>query len=204
MIHARAPRSLLLAVLLALALPVSALAQADRWEIDPEHFAVGFLVDHAGFAKVLGMFLEAEGEFTFDPQTRELREGYFVVQTDSVFTNHEERDDHLRSDDFLNVAEYPEMRFTATQYEPTGDDTGRLTGDLELLGETRPVTLDVTINKVGRYPFPLGGMFGRPYVLGASMRGSFDRSDFGMTYGLTRDIVGDEVELIIEFEAQRQ
>lgn len=204
MIHARAPRSLFLAGLLALALPVSALAQPDRWEIDPEHFAVGFLVDHAGYAKVLGMFLEAEGEFTFDPQTRELREGYFVVQTDSVFTNHEERDDHLRSDDFLNVAEYPEMRFTATQYEPTGDDTGRLTGDLELLGETRPVTLDVTINKVGRYPFPLGGMFGRPYVLGASMRGSFDRSEFGMTYGLTRDIVGDEVELIIEFEAQRQ
>ena len=199
-------RRLLLGGLLAtaFALPAQALADADHWVIDPDHFAVGFMVDHAGYAKVLGMFLEAEGEFTFDPDSGELEGGYFVVQTDSVFTNHEERDDHLRSDDFLNVEDYPEMRFTATRYQPTGENTGRLSGGLELLGETRTIHLDVTINKVGRYPFPLGGLFGRPYVLGASMRGSFNRSDFGMTYGLTRDIVGDEVELIIEFEAQRQ
>ncbi len=195
---------LALAGLLVAATPGPLLAEADRWVIDPEHFAVGFLVDHAGYARVLGMFLEAEGEFIFDPDRRHLEGGHFVVDTASVFTNHDERDNHLRSDDFLNVEEYPQMRFTATGYQPTGGNTGRLSGNLELLGETRPLRLDVTINKVGRYPFPLGGLFGRPYVLGASMRGHFDRSDFGMTYGLTRDIVGDKVELIIEFEAQRQ
>ncbi|WP_028491766.1 YceI family protein [Thioalkalivibrio sp. ALE19] len=198
-------RTLAATALLSLAsvLPGTSLAM-DEWEIDTEHFAVGFLVDHAEFARVLGMFLEAEGSFMFDPDTGELGEGHFVVQTDSVFTNHQERDDHLRSDDFLDVENHPEMRFTATDYEPTGESSGQLTGDLELLGETRPITLDVTINKVGRYPFPLGGIFSRPYVLGASMRGEFQRSDFGMDYGLIRNIVGDTVELIIEFEAQRQ
>lgn len=194
-----------LALLLLLLAPGPATSNVDHWVIDPEHFAVAFLVDHAGYAATLGLFLEAEGEFRFDPEDYRLESGSFVVQTGSVFTNHDERDEHLRSEDFLDVARHPEMRFEATSWERTGDEVGRLHGQLELLGERRPLVLETRINKVERYPMPLGGIFGRPYVLGASMRGAFNRSDFGMTYGLRpREFVGDRVELIIEFEAQRQ
>lgn len=96
------------------------------------------------------------------------------------------------------------MVFRPQRWEPTNDGEGRLTGSLELLGQTRPVTLEARINKIGRYPLPLGGLFSRPQVLGASLRGTIRRSEWGMTYGLSRGLVGDEIELILEFEARRQ
>jgi polyisoprenoid-binding protein YceI len=202
-IHSRPGRALFLALLLVL-LPGLARSDMARWVIDEEHFAVGFLVDHIGYARVLGMFLRAEGHFLYDPGTREMGGGEWVIHTDSVFTNHGKRDEHLRGSDFLNVERYPRIVFLPQRWEPAGDGRGRLTGTLELLGQARPVTLDVRINKVARYPFPLGGLFSRPEVLGASVRGTIRRSEWGMTYGLSRDLVGDEIDLIIEFEARRQ
>ncbi len=189
---------------LLLALPHWAHADMDRWVIDEEHFAVGFLVDHIGFARVLGMFLRAEGHFLYDPETMVIGGGEWVIHTDSVFTNHQKRDEHLRGSDFLDVERYPRMVFRPQRWEPTNDGEGRLTGSLELLGQTRPVTLEARINKIGRYPLPLGGLFSRPQVLGASLRGTIRRSEWGMTYGLSRGLVGDEIELILEFEARRQ
>ena len=191
-----------LLVMLALAGPVR--AEMPRWIIDESHFAVGFLVDHIGFARVLGMFLRAEGDFLFDPQTMEIGSGRFVIHADSVFTNDEARDRHLRGSDFLNVNSHPVIVFTPARLDVGGDGKGRLTGELELLGQKRPVTLDLSVNKVDRYPFPLGGLLSRTQVLGASMRGTIRRSDWGMTYGLDRGLVGDEIELILEFEARRR
>ena len=198
--HARA--GLVLALLLAL--PGAVQADMDHWEIDQEHFAVGFLVDHSGFARVLGMFLRAEGHFFHNPETMEIGGGEWIIHTDSVFTNHAERDEHLRGADFLDVERYPRMVFVPQIWEATGDGEGRLHGTLELLGQIRPVTLDARINRIGRYPFPLGGLFSRPQVLGASIRGTINRSEWGMTYGLSRGLVGDEIDLILEFEAQRR
>jgi polyisoprenoid-binding protein YceI len=185
-----------------------AVAQADlrRWDLDPTHFSVAFLVDHARYARVIGMFLRAEGHLLFDPDTRTLGAGEFIIHTDSVFTNHEGRDQHLRGRDFLHVERYPTMIFRSrsVEWSDAAAGTGRLHGDLELLGVTRPVTLDLQLNQVARYPFPLGGVFSRPYVLGASLRGTIRRSEWGMRYGLLMDLVGDEIELLLEFEAQRQ
>jgi polyisoprenoid-binding protein YceI len=189
---------------LLLVLPGLARSDLARWVIDDEHFAVAFLVDHIGYARVLGMFLRAEGHFLFDPETMEMGGGEWIIHTNSVFTNHEKRDEHLRGSDFLNVEQFPRMVFVPQRFEPAGDGWGQLAGTLELLGRTRPVTLEVRINKVARYPFPLGGLFSRPEVLGASVRGTIRRSEWGMTYGLSRDLVGDAIELIIEFEARRR
>lgn len=196
--------SAMLIFLLSMALPPLAHAEMERWVIDEEHFAVGFLVDHIGFARVLGMFLRAEGHFLYNPETMEIGGGEWVIHTDSVFSNHDKRDEHLRGSDFLDVERYPRMVFRPQSWTPTADGAGRLTGSLELLGQTRPVTLDARINKIGRYPLPLGGLFSRPEVLGASLRGTIRRSEWGMTYGVSRGLVGDEIELILEFEAQRQ
>ena len=187
--------------MLILAMAVPANAEPAEFRIDEEHFSIGFLVEHIGYADTLGQFLEAEGSFVYDEAANELHEGRVVIRADSVFTNHERRDKHLRGDDFLGADNHETIRFVATEWQPGEDHPrrGTLKGDLTLLGETQPVSLDVTLNKSAEYPFGHGG-----YTLGISARTTIDRSEWGMTYGVERDLVGDEVELIFELEAIRQ
>jgi polyisoprenoid-binding protein YceI len=179
--------------------PTPSSAAPARYVIDPEHLSVGFLVDHIGYAKVLGMFRKAEGSFTFDEEAGRLSDLRVEVTTESVFTNDKKRDEHLRSPDFLNSGEFPKMTFTAREARRTGDRTFEIAGELTLLGKAAPLTLTATWNKSGNYPFG-----GNPYVTGVSARGSFTRSAYGMTYAVANGWVGDAVELIIELEARRQ
>lgn len=199
MISARRVQLAALGFLVAAAGQSTVHAESAKYEIDPEHFSVGFLVDHVGYAKTLGMFLKAEGSFTFDEDTLALSDVRIVVDTDSVFTNHERRDKHLRSADFLNSREFPEMVFEGRSSEQIGPRTGTLTGDLTLLGQAKPLTLDIVWNKSGVYPFG----HKKPTV-GISARGSFKRSSYDMNYAVANGWVGDDIELIIEFEAIRQ
>jgi polyisoprenoid-binding protein YceI len=90
------------------------------------------------------------------------------------------------------------MTFTADDAQRTGERTFAITGDLALLGETRPLTLEATLNK--RAPYPIGD---RAEVMGVSARGTLKRSEFGMTYGVADKLVGDDVEIVIEFEARQ-
>ena len=174
-------------------------AEPAEYQLDPEHLNIGFLVTHIGFAKTSGIFREAEGSFLFDEENLKLSDIKVTVETDSVFTNHKKRDKHLRSSDFLDADEYPEMTFVGTGSEKTGPRSGKVTGDLTVRGQTHPLTLDVTWNKSGFYPFGH-----KDYVIGISARGKLKRSQYGMTYVVENGWVGDEVELIIEFEARRQ
>lgn len=187
------------ASLLLMLMTATAAAEPQEFVIDPEHFSIGFLTEHVGYNDVLGMFLEGSGRFVYDEENRDLTSGKIVIESASVFTNHEERDEHLRKDDFLDAAEHSEIVFEVTGFETTSENTGKVTGDLTMLGETHPVTLDVTLNKTGVYPFGH-----EEYVLGASARTTLERSKWGMTYGVEEDLVGDEVDLILEFEAIRQ
>jgi polyisoprenoid-binding protein YceI len=195
---ARAASLSLAALLVASAAAAGTAAAAERYLIDPEHRHVAFQVGHMNFYKVLGLFREVEGSFAYDEATRELSDLRVVVRTASVFTDHQRRDDHLRSPDFLNAAEFPEMVFEATSATPLGDDRGTIEGELTLLGTTRPLTLDVTLNKAG-----VDQITGA-YTLGISATGSLKRSDFGMTYALQDDLVGDQVDLMLGFQAIRQ
>ena len=174
-------------------------AEPAEYRIDPEHVAVAFLVGHAGYAKVLGQFLEVEGSYTFDEETGALSDIEVVVNTASVFSNHDDRDDHLRSRDFLNSRRNSEMTFTADTGARTSERTFEVAGQLELLGVTRPLTLQATWNKSEDYPFGRSA-----YVMGVSARGAILRSEFGMNYALDGDLVADDVEIVIEFEARRQ
>ena len=97
------------------------------------------------------------------------------------------------------MEKYPEITFRGTSAEQTGARTGKVIGDLTIRGVTKPVTLDVVLNKSGQYPF--GDMH---YATGISARTKIKRSDFGMTYAVESGLVGDEVEIILEFEAIRQ
>jgi polyisoprenoid-binding protein YceI len=184
---------------LGLAGAAGARAEPADYTLDPEHVTVGFLVAHIGYAKVLGQFLEVQGAYRFDEATGELSNVSVVVDTGSVFTNHDERDDHLRSDEFLDARAHPQMRFTADAARRTGDRAFEIDGRLELLGESQPLTLTATWNKSEEYPFG-----GAPYVMGVSARGTFRRSAYGMDYAVDNGWVGNEVEIIVEFEARRQ
>jgi len=179
-------------------------AEPARYEIDPDHLSIGFLVDHIGYGKVLGMFRKAGGSYSFDESSAAMSDLEVVIETGSVFTNHRKRDEHLRSADFLNSSEFPKMVFRAGKAERTGDRTYRIGGTLELMGKSNPVTLQATWNKSAEYPFASGVLGGKPYVMGVSARGSFRRGAYGMSYALDNGWVGDEIELIIEFEARRQ
>ncbi len=174
-------------------------AEQRVYEIDPQHLTLGFLVQHVGFAKVFGRFPDAEGRFTFDERAGEISDVRVVVKTASVDTTVEARDRHLKSADFLNVEKFPEMLFESTGPTKLVGRSTELRGNLTLVGITRPLSLSVVWNKSATSPLP-----GKPYVAGMSARGSFRRSDFGMSYGVADGLVGDEVELLIELEAHRK
>lgn len=186
------------ALMLAL-VSASAAAEPKTYKLDPDHTTVAFLVDHLGFSRILGHFIRVEGGFTYDEAAQHLSNLRVTVHTDSVYSAHKARDEHVRNSDFLNTKSYPEMVFTADGGTPEGPDKGTVTGQLTLLGQTHPLTLDVVLNKSEVYPFGH-----RKHTLGLSVRGTVQRSQYGMTYGIAAGMVGDKVDIIIETEAIRQ
>ena len=186
--------------ILLILLPLTVWASEEEYIIDKSHFSIGFLVEHVGYAKTLGMFRDIDGSYIHDVKNKKINDINIVINTDSVFTNDEKRDEHLKSPDFLHVDKYPEMIFKATDIKINNDET-IINGNLTLLGITRPLVLTGKINKIGKYPF--GGII-KPYVMGISAKGIIKRSDHAMMYAIKDNLVGDEIELIIEFEARRQ
>ncbi|MEL7258621.1 MAG: YceI family protein [Pseudomonadota bacterium] len=175
-------------------------AQADmaRYELDPTHTFVYFKVDHIGYAKTLGVFTEVSGGFMYDADSQELGDVDVSINAASVNTFHEARDEHVRNKDFLNVSEHPQITFVASSGSAESENNGTVTGDLTVLGQTRPVMLSVTLNKAGAYPFGH-----KRDVLGLSMQTSIKRSDFGMMYAVENGLVGDTVDINIETEAMK-
>jgi polyisoprenoid-binding protein YceI len=188
---------ILFATLLLVASSGRAAGEPVRYELDAEHTTVAFLVEHIGYAKTLGQFRGASGDFTFDAESGALSGMRIVVATATVDTHHEARDQHLKSADFLDSGRHPTMTFTASGAEPSGERTFAVAGELTLLGRTQPLILNATLNKIA--PYPIGD---RAEVIGVSARGLLKRSEFGMTYGVADGLVGDEVEIIIEIEAR--
>ncbi|MCR9177324.1 MAG: YceI family protein [Alphaproteobacteria bacterium] len=169
-------------------------AHADpvAYETDPSHTDILFLVSHFGYSNSFGSFGDFDIDLAFDQETPENSTLSVVVRPVSVDTTVPKLDEHLRSPDFFGVEAHPEATFVSTGIEITGEKTGIVTGDLTLLGVTKPVTLDVTFNKAAPHPINK-----RPAV-GFSATGTITRTDFGMdTYA---PAVGDEVKLIIEYE----
>jgi len=181
----------------ALSLPNVAHAEPVTWEIDPDHAVVAFTIMHAGYARVLGRFSDIEGRFVYDPETQQLSDVRATIGAQSVDTDHEKRDDHVRSPDFLDAAAHPQITFVGTGSTPETETTGTVTGELTVRGVTRPVTLDVTLNKRAEYPCCHG-----KETLGISADAEILRSDFGSTYALP-EFVGDAVTIMLEFEAIR-
>lgn len=172
-------------------------AAAETFVIDQTHSNIVFMVNHLGYSNMIGQFQDFAGEFTFDPDKPERASVQMTIQADSVDTDHAKRDEHLTGPDFLNAKEFPTITFESTEVTVTGDNVGKLTGELTLLGETRPVTLDVTFNKMAPHPLP---QYEKILTAGFSARGTIKRTEWGVdTYA---PMIGDEMKLFIEIEGQ--
>jgi polyisoprenoid-binding protein YceI len=189
----------------ALALPLAATAQVEKYNIDQYHTVPYFDIDHLGFATMRGRFDRATGSFTID---RGAKSGTLevVIQTATVSTGDTERgerprtrDEHLKNADFFNTAEFPTMTFKSTKVNFKGDDVASVDGNLTLLGVTKPMTLQVVRWKCG----PDMRTKGARYQCGGNATATFKRSDFGMKFGLPV-AVGDEVSLWMSFYGFRQ
>ncbi len=178
------------ATLMAVGVMAGPEAKAAEYDIDPVHSAVLFKVLHFNAGYVWGRFNAFEGAFS----TAEDGAMEMTIQTGSIDTNHNGRDAHLRSDDFFDAENYPEMSFTATGITPT-EDGFSVEGEFTLLGETQPITLDVT--KVGEGEDPQGN-----YRYGFEAEGTLDRTDFGMDFMVGP--IGADIHLIIAVEGVRQ
>ncbi len=188
----------LMTTALVASLTTAAHADMATYELDPEHTTVFFLIDHIGYAKTLGLFTTVTGNFMYDADTRELGEVNVSIDAASVESFNEARDNHVRKSDFLDTAKHPTITFTATGGTAASDTSGTVTGDLAILGQSLPVTLNVELNKAAPYPFGH-----KREVLGLSMTTSIQRSDFGMAYGVANGLVGDTVSIQIETEAMK-
>jgi polyisoprenoid-binding protein YceI len=189
----------------ALMLPFAAAAQVENYVIDPFHTVPYFETDHLGFATMRGRFDKTTGKFSID---RAAKSGTLevVIQTASVNTGDSERDgrartrdEHLRTADFFNTAEFPTMTYRSTAVKFAGDNPDVVEGNLTLLGVTRPVALKLVRWKCG----PDMRTQGKRYQCGGNATGSFKRSDFGMKFGLPAAI-GDEVTLWMSLYGFRQ
>lgn len=194
----------LLAALSAVALPLTAAAQAENYVIDQFHTHPHFEIDHLGFATLRGMFSKTTGKFSID---RAAKTGSLevTIPTATVHTGDIERegrprtrDEHLRQADFFNSAEFPNMTFKSTTVRFAGENPEQIDGNLTLLGVTKPVSLKIERWRCGPDPRTQG----KRYQCGGNATGAFKRSDFGMKFGIPS--VGDEVKLWISFYGFRQ
>jgi len=187
--------ALLLAGLLVTPSPTLAESEATghTYKIDPAHAGFYFRIEHMGLSHTMGRFNTFSGDFTLDgaESTFEL-----TIETDSIDTGWKKRDDHLRSPDFFNVKQFPEITFTSTEVQREGD-VYEVTGELTMLGTTRTVTVPLT--KLGEGEDPWGNQ-----RVGFDSTLTIERSDFGMTKFVDNGMVGDEVEIMISFEGIRQ
>lgn len=181
--------SLLLLGLGAMSLP----AQAADYVIDTknDHAFIQFRIKHLGYSWLYGRFNEFKGDFSYDEKNPDSARVSVTIETNSIDTNHAERDKHLRSKDFFAVNKYPEAKFVSTSYKETGNGKAILTGNLTLHGVTRPVTINV--EQIGAGPDPWGGY--RRGFLGTT---TLTLKDFGIDYDLGPASTTAELTLSIE------
>jgi polyisoprenoid-binding protein YceI len=168
------------------------------WRIDTTHSTIGFVVRHMLVSKVRGRFNRWRGELRFDEATPLSGAVTAQIDADSIDTNDRQRDAHLRSADFLDVARFPAISFRSTHVNSAGDKRFLLVGELTIRGVTREVALDVEYG--GRMTDPDGIQ-----RVGFTARTTINRRAFGVTFNQVLDsgglALGDKLEIEVEIEA---
>jgi polyisoprenoid-binding protein YceI len=175
-------------VALSLAAPV----MADNYTFDPTHTYPNFTISHLGFSTMHGRFNTTSGKLVMD-RAKGTGSVDIVIETASIDTAFAKRDEHLRSPDFFNAAEFPKITFKSTKVTFQGDTKASVEGNLTIMGVTKPVTLSVDRIFCGVHPF------NKKDVCGFEATTAIKRSDFGVKYGLPA--IGDDVAITLEAEA---
>jgi polyisoprenoid-binding protein YceI len=179
-------------------LSLPALASAATWNVDPDHSNIGFKVRHLMVSNVKGHFDKHSGVVTIDDKDIAKSKVEVSIDTASINTNVQKRDDHLRSADFFDVATYPTMTFVSKKVAIAGKDKLKVTGDLTLHGITKEVVLDVE-GPTAEIKDPWGVI-----RRGAVASTKINRKDFGVVWNKALEaggvVVGDEVNITLEVE----
>ena len=178
----------------------STIVPTGTWTVDPAHSKVAFAVKHMGIATVRGEFTGFEGTLEIgDDLSTAVARG--TVRTETVDTNEPQRDGHLRSADFFDAENHPEITFESTSIEPIDDDTFRITGALTMRGTTGEVVLQAEVQGTDVDPW------GNERV-GLEITGQLSRGEYGMTFnqalGSGNMLVGDRVKLSLDISAVKQ
>jgi polyisoprenoid-binding protein YceI len=168
------------------------------YEIDPAHSNLQFSVRHLMVSNVRGSFTGVKGSVVYDPDSPTAAIVQATIDASTIRTGDDQRDGHLKSPDFLDVAKYPAITFKSTKIEKIADDEFKVIGDLTVHGTTKPVVLDVhEVSDETQDPW------GNTRI-GASAKGKIKRSEFGLTWNAALEtggvMVGDDVKLDFELE----
>ncbi len=178
-----------------------ALAADTDWQIDPKHSAANFSVKHMMVSNVRGAFSKVAGTVDYDGKNLKLAKVEATIDASSINTNDDQRDKHLRGQDFFDAEKFPTITFKSKTIAPAGKGKFKMTGDLTMHGVTKTVTLAVDGPTA-----PIDDKKGKQHV-GASATGKINRRDFGITYNSVLDnggvAVSDEVQLTLDVELTR-
>jgi polyisoprenoid-binding protein YceI len=174
---------------------------SGTYAIDSTHSRFGFVARHAMVTKVRGAFNEFEGTITIDGAQPTNSRGTLTIVAKSIDTGNEQRDGHLRSNDFFDMDAHPELRFETTAIEPVDETTFKVTGDLTIKGTTKPVTLDVEFTGAAVDPF------GNTRI-GFEGTTVINRKDWGVNWNAPLEaggvLVSDKITLDIDISAIKQ
>jgi len=183
----------LLTALFAASLPITALA-SDSYTIDPSHTYAHFSVSHLGFSTLQGRFDKSSGKATLDMASKSGSVN-LDIEAASISTGFAKRDDHLKSPDFFNAAEFPKITYKSSAIKFNGNTPSSVEGTLTMLGVSKSVTLNIEAFKCGTNPM------NKKDECGAAASAQIKRSDFGIKYGLPG--IGDDIKLAFEIEAYK-
>jgi len=180
---------------------VASAASADtaEWAIDASHSHVGFTVSHLVVSKVNGRFKDVSGKASLDEADLTKSSVDLLIKVNSISTDDDKRDAHLKSPDFFDAAKFPEIKFHSTKIVRGGQGF-KVTGDLTIRDKSKSVTLDGTLSK------PIKSPWGKD-VRGAEFKGKINRGDFGLSWNKSLDgggvVVGDVVTLDVALEINK-
>ncbi len=167
-------------------------APAGTFIVEPAHTHAIWFINHLGFSHYSGQFTDIGGKLDYNPKALEKSKVNVVIKTGSIDVPSDLLENELKGEKFFNTDEFPDMTFASTSLVPVDQTHGKVTGNLTLLGVTKPITLDVTFNGSGLNPIT------KQPVIGFDAVGTIKRSDFGMTAYIP--MVGDDVRLDISAE----
>lgn len=165
------------------------------YRLDPVHSRIVFFVDHGNYSQTIGTFSQMQGNLWFDPDDWSQAKVEVTIELATLDLGDASFNARIGRRDYLDVSSHPAARFVSTSVEPVSDTSARVHGSLSLRGVEKPVTLDVTLNRMARSAWTMRR------TIGFSATATLQRSDFGMT--AHRNAVGEAVQLRIEVEAVR-